>query len=763
LSAPLPSGERHPSSATSDEEATFVEQIRPEVERDLRAQGFDGLPASLLGRLVDLVARGEQALAGEQEKLRQARAQAETLRRINRRLNLAADEQELLQALAGPGLQAGASKAYLGYIHLSQGQEPEWAEIVATLPPAALPAGRLHLPEFPFARQVMAVPDQVYLVADVASDERLDDRSRRSLLGDGIRALALLPLSRPRRWIGFISLAWNRPRRFAGQEVEIYQALLSRASSAVENRRLLARTQVALAEVQQSERLLRSIIDATPDWIFIKDREHRFQLVNRSYAEAFGRTPEEFVGKDNLEMGWPEELVMGNPDRDIRGIWADDREVMEGGRIKLIPRDLVEVAGDLRVFDTIKIPLRDTAGQVWGLLGFARDMTDLKRTEDELRKYRDQLEDLVEQRTAQLQESQQLLEKTFASLREAVFLVDVASMQIVDCNPAASEIFSYGRDEMLGRTTAFLHLDDTAWEDYLQRLESAVREQGFLFLPDLQMVRKTGEAFPTELSTMPLEGDRGRRFGWVTVVRDISTRKRMEEYVLRTERLAAMGRLAAALAHEINNPLHAIKNSLELVLEFPIKDARRQEYLQAVQTEIERLMALTRRILDFARPPQLDRRPTSVVGIVRHALILADQQLQESEIEVGADLPDGLPPVLASPDHLAQVFLNLIINAIEEMPGGGGLHIAARLAGDSLEVSFADDGPGIPPGDLPMIFEPFFTTKEDGSGLGLSVSYSIIEQYGGTISASNRPEGGAVLTVTLPVAHAMHSPPQGGA
>jgi PAS domain S-box-containing protein len=740
-----------------------MEQIRPAVERDLRAQGFDGLPAPLLERLVDLVALREQALAEEREKLRRAWTHAETLRHINRRLNLAADERELLQALAEPGLLAGASRAYLAYIHSNQGEEPEWAEIVATLPLVSLPAERLHLPEFPFARQVMALPDQVHLVADVASEGRLDDRSRRLLLRDGIRALALLPLSRPGRWIGFISLAWNQPHRFTEQEVEIYQALLSRASSAVENRRLLARTQVALTEVQQSERLLRSIIDATPDWIFIKDRNHRFQLVNCSYAEAFGRTPEDFVGKDNLEMGWPEELVVGSPEKDIRGIWADDCEVMESGRIKLIPRDLVEVQGDLRVFDTIKIPLRDAAGEVWGLLGFARDMTDLKGAEDELRRYRDHLEDLVEQRTAQLQESQQLLEKTFASLRDAVFLVDAASKQIVDCNPAASEIFGYSRDQILGRTTGFLYPDDAAWEDYQQRLESAVRERGFLFLPEFLMARKTGEAFPTELSTMPLEGDRGRRFGWVTVVRDIATRKRMEEYVLRTERLAAMGRLAAALAHEINNPLHAIKNSLELVLEFPLKEARRQEYLQAVQIEIERLMDLTHRILDFARPPQLDQRPASVVGVVRHALILADKQLQESEIEVGADLPDGLPPVLASPDHLAQVFLNLIINAIEEMPGGGGLHIVARQVDDGLEVSFADEGPGIPPDDLPMIFEPFFTTKEDGSGLGLSVSYSIVEQYGGTISARNRAEGGAVFTVTLPVAHARHSPPQEGA
>ncbi len=412
-----------------------------------------------------------------------------------------------------------------------------------------------------------------------------------------------------------------------------------------EEHRLLAQVGAALADGQLPERLLHAIIDTTPDLIFIKDRQHRYRMVNRSYARAFHLQPEQFIGKNNLEVGFPEELVLGNPERGIRGLWPDDRQVLDSGEPLVIPHDLVAIDGELRVFHTIKMPLRDAEGRVWGLLGFARDITELRRAEEELERYRDQLAELVAQRTAEL--------------------------------TAAN-----------------------------QRLQQEVAE-----------------------------------------------RRAMEQYVLRTERLAAMGRLAAALAHEINNPLQSMASSLELVLDFPLEEAERLEYLQAVRREIQRLMDLTSRVLDFARPPQVERRPTSLCAAVRHALALAGKQLQHRRIRVETDLPEGLPLVLASADHLSQVFLNLIINAIDAMPGGGRLRVAARLDGDRAEVTFADSGPGIASDALATIFEPFYSTKERGTGLGLSISHSIIQQHNGTITAGNDAGGGALFTIRLPLAY----------
>ncbi|MBC8445950.1 MAG: PAS domain S-box protein, partial [Chloroflexi bacterium] len=233
---------------------------------------------------------------------------------------------------------------------------------------------------------------------------------------------------------------------------------------------------------------------------------------------------------------------------------------------------------------------------------------------------------------------------------------------------------------------------------------------------------------------------------------EITERKRAEKYRLRTERLAAMGRLAAALAHEINNPLQAISNSLELALDFPLEERERQQYLQAARGEIQRLIALTNHMLYFARPTRVERQPITVAKAVHDALVLASRQLDHSHIRVSLDLPDVLPPVLASSSQLAQVFLNLMINAIEAMPDGGELSIVVRLAGDQVEVTFADSGPGIPPHAITRLFEPFYTTKENGTGLGLATSHSIILQHGGTITAGNAPGGGAVFTIALPIA-----------
>jgi signal transduction histidine kinase len=262
------------------------------------------------------------------------------------------------------------------------------------------------------------------------------------------------------------------------------------------------------------------------------------------------------------------------------------------------------------------------------------------------------------------------------------------------------------------------------------------------------------------LSAQLHEDDENDQGGATLFITDITERKEMEQVLLRTERLSAMGHLAAALAHEINNPLQSIGNSMELALDFPLGEEERIEYLEAVRREIQRLIALTRRVLDFARPPRVGRRPISIPATVRQALTLAGKQLSYGGIDVHLALPEDLPLVRASDDQLVQVFLNLIINASEAMLDGGDLHISARALGQRLELSFADSGPGIPPEVLSRAFEPFQTTKPEGTGLGLAISYSIIQQHGGTIVASNAPgpQGGAILTLILPAVSAQDAP-----
>lgn len=270
---------------------------------------------------------------------------------------------------------------------------------------------------------------------------------------------------------------------------------------------------------------------------------------------------------------------------------------------------------------------------------------------------------------------------------------------------------------------------------------------------EVRIAAKTGEIRWLRIRVRPMwDDEEGRVVRLYGVGQDVTDRRLMEMSLLRSERLAAMGRLAAALAHEINNPLQAVQSSLELALDFPLPSAEREQYLQAARREIEHLTTIASRVLDFARPPKAERRPLQVVEAVDLALALANKQIQHAHIRVERCIPDGLPSVMASRDHLVQVFLNLIINAIEVMPEGGGLRISAQTRGEWVELVFADSGPGIAEDILPVLFEPFRTTKAGGVGLGLAVSRGIVQEHGGNITAHNSLEGGAVFVVSLPAA-----------
>ena len=146
-----------------------------------------------------------------------------------------------------------------------------------------------------------------------------------------------------------------------------------------------------LAQMEQSQELLRSVIDATPDWILVKDREHRFRLVNQGFADSLHLRPDEIVGKNDIELGIPEEIVKGDPDKGIRGFWADDLEVMENGQVKIIEAEPTVIDGKPAFLNTIKVPMRDASGEAWGVLAYIRNITTLKQTEESLAKRANEL------------------------------------------------------------------------------------------------------------------------------------------------------------------------------------------------------------------------------------------------------------------------------------------------------------------------------------------------------------------------------------
>jgi two-component system NtrC family sensor kinase len=221
--------------------------------------------------------------------------------------------------------------------------------------------------------------------------------------------------------------------------------------------------------------------------------------------------------------------------------------------------------------------------------------------------------------------------------------------------------------------------------------------------------------------------------------------------MVQSEKLAATGRLAASLAHEINNPLQAIHNSLQMMLSFSEPTDRQREYLDIAEGQVKRLIDLVRRIVDFARPTSRHKRPLDVNRIIDRVLHLARKHLQHQEIMFTSNLATPLPRVEADSDELEQVFLNLILNAVEAMPEGGTLTISSfATENDRIGVAFTDTGIGIPGEILPYLFEPFFSTKDKGTGLGLSISYMLIERNNGKITVTSEEGKGATFTLWLP-------------
>ena len=230
--------------------------------------------------------------------------------------------------------------------------------------------------------------------------------------------------------------------------------------------------------------------------------------------------------------------------------------------------------------------------------------------------------------------------------------------------------------------------------------------------------------------------------------------ERSQAQLIQAEKLAATGRLAASLSHEINNPLQAIHNCLHLVIDRPVADEKKKYYLSLAQNEVERLMTLVQRTLEFYRPSKGHAAPTDVARLIETVLALSNKRLEHGQIQVQTQLQRDLPPLVVVPDQLTQVLLNLIINAIEAMPKGGTLTITASVQDRWLAIEVRDTGPGLSPDEIAKIFEPFYTTKSDGTGLGLAVSYGIIQQHGGRIDVNSVPatEGsGTTFTVRLPI------------
>jgi len=372
------------------------------------------------------------------------------------------------------------------------------------------------------------------------------------------------------------------------------------------------------------------------------------------------------------------------------------------------------------------LPQHDRAGHFAGATVFVADVTPRRQAAEALRR--------AEARYRTL----------FDNAGEAIFVHDLTG-RILDANQLACARLGYSKGELLGMTMAEVEAPEYAHQlaKRIQKLEGYGHDTF-----ESVYLQCDGTPVPTEASSRLTEYE-GQPVVLV-IARDITERKQLRQAQLNTQRMVAMGQLAASISHEVNHPLQSILGNVEMLLRFPMTEEKRLEVLEMMHYETKRLIALTRQVLGFVKPVQVKPELVSVAEVIEYVVALARAEFNRQHIVVHLSLPPDLPRIEASRDELTQVFLNLTINAIDAMSQGGHLHVSARAYKGNVEVTLADTGPGIAPEMLDRIFEPFHTTKKEGTGLGLTVCHSIVRQHGGTIAAANAPEGGAIFTIRLP-------------
>jgi PAS domain S-box-containing protein len=228
--------------------------------------------------------------------------------------------------------------------------------------------------------------------------------------------------------------------------------------------------------------------------------------------------------------------------------------------------------------------------------------------------------------------------------------------------------------------------------------------------------------------------------------------KRTQTQLFHTEKMSALGRLAASLAHEINNPLQSVTGCLDLAQEGLAEGENVNEYLRIAHEEVRRVAHTVAQMRDLSRPASEEKGPTEVNALLEQVLELSRKQCNENQVETVWRPAADLPTLLLAADQIKQVFLNLLLNAIDAMPGGGQLQVSTAYTSQpaGVRIEFTDSGAGIAPDVLPQIFEPFYSTKPEGTGLGLSISYSIVERHGGYIEVGSWVGEGSTFTVWLP-------------
>lgn len=360
----------------------------------------------------------------------------------------------------------------------------------------------------------------------------------------------------------------------------------------------------------------------------------------------------------------------------------------------------------------------------------------------------------------QLKEAHDFINKIIQSSPNAITATDMKG-NILIWNRAAEETIGYKAADVIGKMNIQKIYPDEMARKVMQMLRKPEHGGvGRLNAYPMVYVRQDGAVTEGNLSAAIIYDSSGKAIATVGSFVDLKERLEMEralrrtqEQLLQSEKLAAMGRLTSQIAHELNNPLYGIMNTLELLKTEISPESKRRKILEMALSETVRLSDLLRKMLSFSKPGQEEKQAVDINTVLDEILLLHEKQLQENDIKIKTSFAEALPQISASKDQLRQVFLNLVANARDAMPDGGTLSVITGCDPENVRIEITDTGVGIQKEHLKKIFDSFFTTKDSVKdvGLGLSVCYGFIKDHGGGIQVKSKLDSGTTFTITFPI------------
>ncbi len=483
--------------------------------------------------------------------------------------------------------------------------------------------------------------------------------------------------------------------------------------------------------------LLSASVNSLNSAVTITDMNRNIIYINQAHVRTFGYEPEELMGRKS-EILYPQD--------DPSGISGKIYEALlmvgwEGERLSL--------RKDGSAFPTYEKTsvIKDRGGRQIGIVSVIDDITARKRLQQALKESEERYRTFVE------------------TAKSAIIAVD-GEGKIILFNPSAEKIFGYSKEEATNKE--FSSLFPERYKDIYKAEMGKGVGNGAPGLTnsasELTGLDKHGEEFPIDVSFSSCRVE-GRPI-LTAIIFDITERKNLEEQVVQSAKLAAVGELISGVTHEVNNPLAVVIGYSEMLLSEEDISEESKEAIKSIHSEAERAKKVIQNLLSFARKHSPEKETIQINEILEKTLGLTDYELRKHSVEVIRELDPDLPETVGDPNQLQQVFLNLIINsqhAMSEMEGTRKLTVGSRVkekqsanntgSASVIEISFRDNGPGIPEKIIKKIFDPFYTTKPKGkgTGLGLSVSFGIIKEHGGEIYAKQNEDKGVTFFIDLPL------------